>query len=359
MGKKLTLQDIADKAGVSKATVYRAINNKGDINQETKQTIMDIVKKLDYRPNKVARSLALKNSKKIGVVLRGIPSFYWGEVEKGIKKAEEELNDFGIQVIIHKMDELRSPEQMIILIDKLVEQKVDAIVMVPLNSSKLKEKIIDLDSKGITVVTINDDIDVDARKFYVGPHIFQSGKVAGELMGKFLRGKGNVVVINGVLESLTYEERSKGFAKVINDEYPDIDIVANYNYDFIKSQSHNIKIIKNILESIPDLSGIYDVDGASLYQIGNIVKSSSKLKDVVLIGHEIWEGVEELIEKDIIQATISQDPFAQGYFSIKLLYNFLIDNQLPDYKRMYTRLDIIMQGNMKRQENILNPYYIK
>jgi len=63
------------------------------------------------------------------------------------------------------------------------------------------------------------------------------------------------------------------------------------------------------------------------------------------------------MEEGIIHACISQDPYSQGYFVIKLLFEYLSDGKKPQFDRMYTRLDIILRENMINQGNIINPYY--
>ena len=76
------------------------------------------------------------------------------------------------------------------------------------------------------------------------------------------------------------------------------------------------------------------------------------------MGHELSWQVEELLAGGIVDATISQDPFSQGYFIVKLLFNYLVEGVAPPAERMNTRLDIILKENMLKQDNIINRYYI-
>ena len=61
--KKATIRDVAKEAGVSVATVSRFINNISYISPETEQKIKVVMKKLDYKPNEIARGLAKQKSK--------------------------------------------------------------------------------------------------------------------------------------------------------------------------------------------------------------------------------------------------------------------------------------------------------
>ena len=74
--RKVTMQTVADEAGVSKATVSRAIGNYPDISDSTKKKIFEVMERLDYHPSAIARSLANRISKNVGLVLPADDDFF-------------------------------------------------------------------------------------------------------------------------------------------------------------------------------------------------------------------------------------------------------------------------------------------
>ncbi|MDF2857141.1 MAG: LacI family transcriptional regulator, partial [Neobacillus sp.] len=87
----LTIKDIAKMAGVSAATVSKVLNNYGGISKETKLKVMDVITKVDYKPNFSARSLATKRSNLIGLIYAGkinvdMTHPYFNEVISSFKK---------------------------------------------------------------------------------------------------------------------------------------------------------------------------------------------------------------------------------------------------------------------------------
>src|SRR5690242_16518519 len=72
--KKLTIRDIARLAGVSTATVSRVLNQKPDVDPETRERVMDVVNAHHYVPNMTASSLAGGRSRLLGVL---VPSLTW------------------------------------------------------------------------------------------------------------------------------------------------------------------------------------------------------------------------------------------------------------------------------------------
>ncbi|NJK96229.1 MAG: LacI family transcriptional regulator [Bacteroidales bacterium] len=61
-GKKIRIKDIANLAGVSPGTVDRVIHNRGQVTEENREKILNIIDELDYKPNLLARSLATKKT---------------------------------------------------------------------------------------------------------------------------------------------------------------------------------------------------------------------------------------------------------------------------------------------------------
>lgn len=357
MAKKITQHQIAKELGISIGTIDRALHNRPGINEETKQRILDFVKQNAYTPDRIASSLARKaKPTRVGVILQKEPAFFWGKVRQGILAAERELADFGIEVIIREMASIRNTAEILRLLEDLIGKSVEAVILVPTNDARLREQIARAADLGIQVITLNDDIDASQRLFYVGPQMRRGGRIAGELMGRYLEGSGNVVIINGSIDSIDYHERIEGFKEVLKERYTGIHVIATYAYDFANLKDNLEQVIQGVLESIDDIAGIYDADGASLYHIGDYVKKHRLNDRFVIIGHEIWDEVEKLIDEEIIQVCINQDPFAQGYYAVKLLVNYLKTGFIPAHDRLYTRADIIIKENLTTQVNILNPF---
>ena len=356
---RITLQDIAKELGVSIGTVDRAIHNRPDVSSDTRSKVLKLIEDYNYKTDKVARSLSLRSKKiRIGVICQSEAKFFWDNVKNGIKAAESELSDFGLEIIYREMDPNRKLEIILQDMDELIDMNVDAIALVPVDDPAVKEKIDEAFEKGIPVATFNDDIDGSKRIFYVGPQIRQTGRIAGELMGNFLHNRGKVFTISLELTSLEYKERLEGFKEVMQEQFSNVKKIGGFTYNYKNMGSDIIGLLKNLLENLGEVDGIYDITGGCLNDVANIVKNAEKLRGVVLVGHEVWSGVKESIIDGTIKACISQDPYSQGYFIIKLLFDFLNDGKRPAFERMYTRLDIVMRENLINQANVINPYYI-
>lgn len=71
--EEITIKDIARRCGVGISTVSRAINNHPDINTETKQMVMEVIRETGYIPNNSARNLKRTDARCTAVLIKGIP----------------------------------------------------------------------------------------------------------------------------------------------------------------------------------------------------------------------------------------------------------------------------------------------
>ena len=100
--------DIARMAGVSVATVDRVIHNRGKVSEENLARINEVLRRVDYRPNLIARSLASGRRYTLCAVMpRFAPGEYWADFEAGIARAEAEAVRYNVTVRRFCFDQVR------------------------------------------------------------------------------------------------------------------------------------------------------------------------------------------------------------------------------------------------------------
>lgn len=148
-----TISDVSKLAGVSKATVSRAINNKSHVKESTRQAVFLAMEQLKFKPNSLAQALASNSSNSIGLIISDFDGAYFGML---LKQAAQATEKAGKQLIVtdgHN-DSLREIEA----IESLVDRRCDVIV---LYSRKLSEEdFIDLKKRiPIPIFVINRHLD--------------------------------------------------------------------------------------------------------------------------------------------------------------------------------------------------------
>lgn len=94
---RVTITDVARRAGVSKMTVSRVINNKAEISEATRQHVFQAMEELGYRPNPIARSLATNTTSRIGIMVPSLSNDYFGAIIEGV---ENVLWDNGYHILL-------------------------------------------------------------------------------------------------------------------------------------------------------------------------------------------------------------------------------------------------------------------
>lgn len=125
--KKLTIDDVARKAGVSKSTVSQYLNQRYKyMSDATRERIAEVIEELNYRPNGLARSLKQNRTHLVGVIVADIDYTFSIQCVRAI---ESELQSRGIQVLICNADE--NPEKEELYIETLVARQVDGLIVFP------------------------------------------------------------------------------------------------------------------------------------------------------------------------------------------------------------------------------------
>ncbi len=120
---RTSLKDLAERLGVSIATVSRALRNSHEVGEEMKQRVQQLAKELNYRPNPFAQSLRKEAPRIIGVVVPNLVTHYYAAVLDGI---EDFARSFGYTVICSNSHEDHTREEQ--AIDNFINLHVEGII---------------------------------------------------------------------------------------------------------------------------------------------------------------------------------------------------------------------------------------
>jgi len=122
--KRVTIKDVAEEAGVSAQTVSRVINDRPDVSDETRAHVQNIINRLGYSPNILARSLIQGRSNTLGVVGYGLEYFGSAGVLTGI---ERKTNEFGFSLLLSLLDQFQ-PARVDHILKELLSRQVEGII---------------------------------------------------------------------------------------------------------------------------------------------------------------------------------------------------------------------------------------
>ncbi len=200
----------------------------------------------------------------------------------------------------------------------------------------LKDTILDFNS--ITAVPCN-------RLIYVGADSFREGEKCGEAMGLLLKGKGEVAVLLKKNTVISHLLRFKGFQSVINKKHLNIHILGVW--EEFENVEETYRITKELAKKYPNLSGIYVCEGTTPVGAARAINELNISDKIKIVTHDLANPTMENLIKGNINATLSQNPYVQGYNPVIILYNYLVTKKEPPVNRLLTLLEIVNKENYK------------
>ncbi|KIL43877.1 catabolite control protein A [Jeotgalibacillus soli] len=119
----ITIYDVAREANVSMATVSRVVNGNPNVKPATRKKVLEVIERLGYRPNAVARGLASKKTTTVGVVIPDISNIFFAELARGI---EDIATMYKYNIILSNSDQ--NEEKELHLLNTMLGKQVDGIV---------------------------------------------------------------------------------------------------------------------------------------------------------------------------------------------------------------------------------------
>lgn len=205
---RITIEDVAKLAGVSKATVSKVLNNTAKISVGLRKQVEEVAQKLRYRPSQIARSLKNKRTRSIGLVLPSVTDPFFAEIVRGVYKLVAEK---GYMIIL--CDSAEDIQTEFSYIQLLEDVWVDGIIFSGVRGeSSEDEQIGILYDKGFPVVLV--DREVESR--FINTVVIDDKKAAFEATKYCLEmGHKKVGFVAGPLDTRIFLRRLEGYKKAL------------------------------------------------------------------------------------------------------------------------------------------------
>lgn len=277
--RKVSITDIARKAGVSIATVSYVMNgvaSKNRISEESAKRIKEIAKQLKYQPNYIAKSLKDGSTKTIGLVVADISNTFFGDMAKAI---EEEASRYSYTVLFGSSNEDFNMSNK--LVNTLINRQVDGMILSPVEGDE--DKIMEL-SDEVPLICVDRYI----RNENISYVILDNFAATYDAVDHLLRsGFKRIAIVGYDSEMIHIQERFRGYRAAMGTFIPNAQIhEAKIRYQHIEEDIakalHDLIIRDGAIDAIIFATNTLTVAGLYFFQKNNIKVPN----DIAVIGFD-------------------------------------------------------------------------
>lgn len=203
-----TIKDVAKLAGVSISTVSRVMNNSKPVSPEARRKVVDAINKLDFKPNELARSLVMRKSNLVGVIVKDIGIEYMAQLIRGIEEIGR-VYKYDILLTSSYGDDTQVENSIDFLATKQVEglviitEDISTEILVKLRETRILFVILDKYHNYKNIKTVKVDYEIEEFKL---------------IQSLIDDGHENILMIAGVEENVINESMIKGYEKAVGED---------------------------------------------------------------------------------------------------------------------------------------------
>lgn len=318
MKKKVTIYDVAEAADVSLATVSRVINGSNVVKPATRERVLETIKRLDFKPNQIARGLATSKTTTIAVVF---PQSLFGHVKDMIGGIGDTGRTLDFNIIMYTTDELGLGNPIEEVIEKVIKSRADGVVLF---NNNCIDKEIDLIKKyRIPAVVVGYKIsDEDICSVYV-----DAKSIAYDMTKQFIeQGKKDICFVRATQNLVDLNDFAKGIEEAFKDSGETLP------EDYIVDVSNHYE------ESYPQLNEYFSAHKHDVVLTGYDKEAVAVVNAAIDHGINVPEDMQVVGMMDTSYATICRPPlttihvpvYDMGAIAIRLLTKILNHEEIDE-----------------------------
>jgi len=322
MSKRATITDVAEKAGVSVATVSRLFAENGyPVSSDTARKIRKAADELDYTPNIVGRMLKTNTSRDIGVIIPTIMNPFYPDVLLGIEKTAASR---GYQILL--CNSLRDQETESMYIESLYQKQVRGIIIAGtrenLSIAKLSERgmhLVNLEPGSECMNCLGIEFDFRRAGVMMAEHFYNLGHRNITFVSSPMTKKSRREILEGI--RTVYKDE----LNVILDEKETEDESGSYEYEMGK------RMACRILEKRSNITGIIavnDMAGAGIIKV--LTEEGIDIPGEISVAGFDNIALSSMISPSL--TTVDQPGFRTGQVAAEMIIDMIEGNELMEYE---------------------------
>lgn len=324
--ERITIKDIAEKAGVSVGTVDRVLHKRPNVSKKALAKVNKALEEMNYEPNAYASALA--NSRRYTfycLMPKHESEAYWEEVEQGQKKCCDARRDFHVYINVkyYKRNDLESFEAQA---NEILAAEPDGVIIVPAKLDMTRPFTDELHERQIPFIMLDSYLpDLRPLAFY-GQDSFASGYFAAKMLMLIAAQENEVMLMKQTLDGINVaskqqDNREVGFRHYMRDHFPNVKIhELDLPYQCTKKQHE--QLLEEYFKEHPHTHHCITLNSKA-HIVGEFLLKTNR-RNVQIMGYDMVGKNARCLREGSISFLIAQHGYQQGYFSVDALVRAII-----------------------------------
>jgi len=304
MARRVTLQDIAEHAGVGVATVDRVLNGRARVKPATAQRVLASAEALGHHARGLMRRRVEEMASPpriLGFILQKRGKWFYRNLARAIQDAAADMHGAPVRILVEFVESL-SPGDLVEEIERM-RTRADAMAIVAVDHPRIHAEIAGCRERNIPVFALLSPLNSPDMAGFIGIDGRRAGRTAGWAMSRFSRLSGEVGILIGSYRYVGQEDRETGFRGYMREFAPRVRLRDSIVY--LDDAAVAYEAASELLRSAPDLAGLYHCGGGVEGAIRALAESGLERKPFYIC-HENGPAVlQGLVEGEVDLAIVS------------------------------------------------------
>ena len=245
----------------------------------------------------------------VGLSLSTLNNPFFVDLRDGAQAAAKKMN-VNLVVVDAQNDSAREASQ----IEDLIQKKVAVIAINPTDSDAIVPTIKKINAARIPVITVDRGANGGVVAAHIASDNVAGGKMAAQYVAKRLKGKGSVVMLEGIAGTSAARDRGKGFRDGLK-AYPSIRLVAVQTADFDRAKG--LSVMENILQAQKKIDAVFAQNDEMALGAIQAIAAAKREKEMFVVGFDAIGDALAAIKAGTMAATIAQQPKEMGRLAVE------------------------------------------
>jgi len=267
----------------------------------------------------------------IGISISTLNNPFFVDLRDGAKAAASRLK---VDLVV--LDAQNDSAKEASGIEDLIQKKVGVIVINPTDSAAIVPTVKKINAAKIPVVTVDRAANGGDVVAHIASDNVAGGRMAAQYIGQRLKGKGNVVMLEGIAGTSAARDRGAGFRDGLK-KFPGIKLLASQTADFDRAKG--LTVMENVLQAQPKIDAVFAQNDEMALGAVQAIEAAKRQKQIVVVGFDAIGDAVAAVKAGRLAATIAQQPKEMGRLAVEAAVNIL--NKKPVAKSTGVPLKLV------------------